>query len=88
MNSGIGERLKMARRMAAMTQEEVAAAVGVSKMAISKYENEKMVPGSDVLIALAEALSHLSSTFCAGRWRLLFSPCTEDGKRCKGARKR
>jgi transcriptional regulator with XRE-family HTH domain len=52
----IGERLKMARRMAGMSQQDVADKVGVSRMSISKYERELNKPGSDVLIRLAKAL--------------------------------
>ncbi len=52
----IGERLKMARQMAGMSMRALAEDVGVSAMAISKYENDKMVPGSEVLIRLAQAL--------------------------------
>jgi transcriptional regulator with XRE-family HTH domain len=46
----------MARHMADLSQQQVAEQVGVSRMAISKYENNQMVPSSDVLIALAKAL--------------------------------
>lgn len=54
--NGIGERLKLARRMARLSQQALADRAGVSKMAISKYEHNQMMPGSDVLHALAEAL--------------------------------
>jgi Zn-dependent peptidase ImmA (M78 family)/DNA-binding XRE family transcriptional regulator len=55
--SGIGERLKLARRMARMSQQELADQSDVSKMAISKYENNQMMPGSEVLVRMAEALN-------------------------------
>jgi len=55
--SAIGERLKLARRMARLSQQELAEQTGVSKMAISKYENNQMMPGSDVLLKLAQALN-------------------------------
>lgn len=51
----IGERLKSARLYRGWTQREVAAAVGVSAAAISKYERGQDMPGSAVLIRLAEA---------------------------------
>ena len=41
---GIGERLKMARQMAGMSQRDLAEAAGVSAMAISKYERDLMTP--------------------------------------------
>ncbi|HEX3051127.1 MAG TPA: XRE family transcriptional regulator [Aggregatilineaceae bacterium] len=52
----IGERLKLARKMAHLSQQELADRAGVSKMAISKYEHNQMLPGSDVLLKLANAL--------------------------------
>ena len=52
----IGERLRMARKMARMSQQDLGEAAGVSRMAISKYERDEMDPSSGVLIALARAL--------------------------------
>lgn len=54
--AGIGERLKLARKMRRLSQRKLADRVGVSAMAISKYENNEMMPGSDVLSDLARAL--------------------------------
>ena len=53
---GIGERLRLARRMARLSQQALADRAGVSKMAISKYEHNQMMPSSDVLVKLADAL--------------------------------
>ncbi len=53
----IGERLKLARQMARLSQQSLADQTGVSKMAISKYEHNQMMPGSDVLLKLADALN-------------------------------
>ena len=53
---GIGERLKLARRMARLSQQALADRTGVSKMAISKYERNQMMPGSEVLVKLANVL--------------------------------
>lgn len=52
----IGERLKMARKMAGMSQQELGERAGVSRMSISKYERDINVPKSQVLIKLAKAL--------------------------------
>lgn len=54
--TGIGARIKLARKMARMSQRDLAEHVGLSPMAISKYENDKMMPSSDILIKLAKAL--------------------------------
>lgn len=52
----IGERLKMARQMSGLSMRDLADRVDVSAMAISKYEKDQMMPGSDVLVRLAQAL--------------------------------
>lgn len=52
----IGERLKIARRIAGLSQQALAEEVGVSKMAISKYERGQVIPGSAMLLRLARAL--------------------------------
>lgn len=52
----IGERLKLARLKARLSQRELAGRVGVSAMSISKYENNVMVPGAETLVKLAQAL--------------------------------
>ena len=56
--SQFGNRLKSARKMAALSMEELSQKAGgiVTKQAISKYENGKMNPSSEVLLALSEAL--------------------------------
>jgi Zn-dependent peptidase ImmA (M78 family)/transcriptional regulator with XRE-family HTH domain len=51
-----GERIKSARINAGLTQEALGRKLGVTKMAISKYENGTIAPNSTVLIALAKAL--------------------------------
>lgn len=52
----IGKRLKMARKMNGLSQQELGDKAGVSRMAISKYERDLNVPKSRVLIKLAQAL--------------------------------
>jgi len=52
----MGERIKQARIAAGLNLRELAERVGVSAMAISKYENGQMAPGSEVLIRLGDAL--------------------------------
>jgi Zn-dependent peptidase ImmA (M78 family)/DNA-binding XRE family transcriptional regulator len=54
--TNIGERIKMARRMRALSLRELGARVGISATAISKYERGLDIPRSSVLIRLAKAL--------------------------------
>lgn len=57
------QRLKMARTLAGLSQQALADQVGVSKMSISKYENDKATPGSTVLLALSRSLDKPVSFF-------------------------
>jgi Zn-dependent peptidase ImmA (M78 family)/DNA-binding XRE family transcriptional regulator len=59
MATSFGQRLKAARLMAGLSMDALVAAMnhGISKQAISKYENNKMLPDSRILIALGKALS-------------------------------
>jgi len=52
----IGERILVARKGAGMSQRDLGTAIGVSPMAISKYERGEVTPDSGVLIRLSEAL--------------------------------
>ena len=63
----IGRRLKVARSAAGLSLRDLEARIGrrVTAQAISKYERDEAVPGSGVLIALADAL-HVSVDHLAG----------------------
>ncbi len=52
----IGERIRVARKLAGLSQQALADRVQVSKMAISKYESGDVVPGSGMLLTLGKAL--------------------------------
>lgn len=52
----IGERIKVARRRTGLSLRGLAERAGVSAQAVSKYERGMDVPGSGVLIRLAQAL--------------------------------
>ena len=52
----LGERIKLARKMKGLSLRALAEQAGVSAQAISKYERALDVPGSAVLLRLAEAL--------------------------------
>ena len=56
MSTPEGERIKQARKARGLSQRGLAALIGVSAMAISKWERGTLFPGSQRLIALAEAL--------------------------------
>lgn len=66
MSSGIGERLRMARRIRMLSLQEVADAVGITKTAVSKYENEKTAPNSSMLIQLSRVLQQPLEYFLRG----------------------
>lgn len=52
----IAGRIRVARRSAGMSQRDLGAAIGVSATAISKYEKGEVIPGSEMLIRLSQAL--------------------------------
>jgi Zn-dependent peptidase ImmA (M78 family)/transcriptional regulator with XRE-family HTH domain len=52
----IGERIKSARINVGLSQQELGTKLGITKMAISKYENGTVTPNSTTLIALSDAL--------------------------------
>lgn len=53
----IGTRIKQAREATGLSQRDLAAACGLSAMAISKYERGELTPSSQALGALAEAMN-------------------------------
>jgi transcriptional regulator with XRE-family HTH domain len=52
----LGQRIKQARKAGNLSQRDLAKQAGVSPMAISKYERDLDLPGSGVLLRLAQAL--------------------------------
>lgn len=66
MSSGIGARLRMARRMRMLSEQKVADALGISKTAISKFETEKSLPNSAMLIQLSRVLHQPLEYFLRG----------------------
>lgn len=53
----IGKNLKYYRQLAGLSQDKLAEMVGVTKMAISNYENNKRDADSETVIKLADALN-------------------------------
>ena len=62
----IGERIKQAREAAGLSLRGLAERVGVSAMAISKYEREESTPSSKVLLSLACELGVRTEYFFRG----------------------
>ena len=52
----IGTRIKDARKIKGMTQEELASLVGVSKGAIGNYESDYSSPKDEILYKIMAAL--------------------------------
>lgn len=50
-------RLRLLRRAANLTQAQLAKTIGVHTITVNRWENGAMVPKSDVLLRLAEALA-------------------------------
>ncbi|GAT67832.1 XRE family transcriptional regulator [Planomonospora sphaerica] len=67
--SNLGEVLVTARRACGLTQEELAAAAGVTQAALSRYENDLREPEPEVLARLARALG-VTETFLARAGRV------------------
>ncbi len=56
---GFGERLKQARNELNLTQEQLAARLGISRVALGSYETDTRFPTIDTLIRISSEL-HLS----------------------------
>ena len=52
--NGIGERFKKLRRLFAMTQQQMSAALGATQASISQIENGEVVPTGNFLVRLKE----------------------------------
>ena len=60
-----GERLKMLRTEAGMTQNQLADRLGISKSVISYYELKERNPSPEILIRLAE-IFHVTTDYLLG----------------------
>ncbi len=56
MPDNLGERIRRLRKKAGLTQEQLAEAVGVNPITISWWENDKYLPQTQNVKALAKAL--------------------------------
>lgn len=53
-NNTIATNIKSARRSARITQQQLAAAVGVQQPIISRYEKGDVIPSADVYLRIME----------------------------------
>lgn len=63
----IGERIRELRRSKDYSQEYIAAILGVSRQAVSKWENDISSPDTKNLIALAELLDSTVEYIALGK---------------------
>lgn len=63
VNVNIGQRLRLLRKGASMTTQELADKVNVSQSYISRFENNRAVPDVDMLAQILEALGTDLATF-------------------------
>lgn len=73
---GLGERIRKARMIAGLTQDELADATGLSRVVISRYEKGKTDPSATALISIADALG-ITVDSLIGRAPIIVPP-TED----------
>ena len=65
----LGKVLKELRAKHSITQEQLAAAIGVERSSIGKYEgNQSVIPSVDVLMAIADYFN-VTTDFLLGRTR-------------------
>lgn len=68
----LNRRIRALREVAGLTQEELGAAVGLGKAAVSAWERGHSTPGSDDLPAIAKALGvEVGDLFEAPRRRVV-----------------
>lgn len=66
MNESIGNRISKYRKEKGMTQEELAAKLGVSSQAVSKWENDASCPDISLLPQLCRALGITTDELLTG----------------------
>lgn len=72
----IGDRLKSARVMAGLTQDELASIAGISRISVAKYETGKSEPSASTLADISTALG-VSMDSLMGKAPIVF-PAEQD----------
>ena len=67
MNESIGKRIARCRKLKSLTQEELAARLGVSSQAVSKWENDASCPDISLLPKLCRELGVTSDELLTGK---------------------
>lgn len=65
VNNNFGNRLKILRSEAGMTQTELAQRLGVTKSVVSYYELQERNPSPDILIRLSD-IFHVTTDYLLG----------------------
>lgn len=52
-----GQRMRLARKAKGYSMQSLADKIGVSKNMVSKYEHDKSIPSSDILIKILQELT-------------------------------
>ncbi|EAE7099222.1 helix-turn-helix transcriptional regulator [Listeria welshimeri] len=68
----ISERLKHARKIRKLTQDDLAKLVNTSKATISNYENKYSSPSADMIVLLADALN-VTTDYLLGKSDVMYS---------------
>ena len=79
--ANVGKNIKALRISKAMTQDELAEKLFVSRQTVSNYENGKSNPDIDILVKIANVLeTDVNTLICGGKEK-------EDKKSEKGSKK-
>ena len=79
-NKKIGERIRAAREALGMSQQELGDAIGVTKAAVSFWENGKYLPSDDYWSLLAQHLQVPVTFLTIGVGKGPAKPPTDDGR--------
>ncbi|WP_375163544.1 helix-turn-helix domain-containing protein [Microbacterium sp.] len=62
----LGQRIKAARQLAGMRQEDLAYAVGASRSAVNEWEHERSEPNATRMFAIAQTTNQPLGWFAEG----------------------